>query len=854
MLNVTLAGLWARKRRLVGTCTAVVLGVAFLAATLVLGDTMRAGFRDAFTDANAGIDVLVRSSDEIGSSDSQVRDLIDDSIVDEVAAADGVRAAAPSIDGVATILGADGERLGGDGPPTIGTNWIDDAELNPYRLAEGRAPAAPNEGGPEGTLPYEVVIDRNSADKGDLAVGDTATVLTPEPVEVTIVGIATFGDVDSLGPMTYTAFTLDAARSLLAHRPDGISSVLVAAEDGVSPETLRDEIMQLMPARIEALTQDELTAEQQQDIESDFLGMFEAILLAFAGIALVVATFSIHNTFSILVAQRTRESALLRAIGASRRQVVTAVGVEALVIGVIATAIGFGVGLGLAAGLEALMASADLALPTAGLVIGTDTIIIAAAVGILTTLVASVAPAIKASRVAPLAALRDVAIDRSAASVARTVGGLVIAAAGVLAVVTANGEGALAQAGLGALGLLVGAVVLGPVVARPAAAVLGTGASATRGFTGRLARRNAMRNPRRIASSASALMVGTAVVALFTTFGSSVKASIDEMVEDSFDGDLIVLQEDFSGAGLDPALTPAIGELPEVQRAAGAAFATATVDGSTVEPTATDPAAFAAIIDLEVSAGSIAELAPGELAVSAHYADEHGLTLGDIVPMTFVDGTTTDLRVGAVFERRDVLGDLLMTDADWAPHAGQAMDQLVFVDLGDGVSEADGQAAVTAVTDRFHAPEPQTREEYSASTGEEVDQMLAVIYGMLGIAVLIALMGIGNTLSLSIHERTRELGLLRAVGQSRAQLRSTVRWESVIVAVFGTIGGLAMGTFLGWGLMRALQSEEGFGVFAAPVTPLVVILGLAAVAGVVAALRPARRAARLDILDAIATD
>ncbi|HEU4841578.1 MAG TPA: FtsX-like permease family protein [Ilumatobacteraceae bacterium] len=845
MFNATLKGLWARKRRLIGTSLAVVLGVAFLAATLVLGDTMRNGFDQAFADANAGLDVVVRSSDEIGTGDSATRGAIDAATVDQVAAMPGVRAAVPTVDGVATLLGADGERIGGDGPPTEGTNWIDDPALNPYDLAEGRAPQALG----------EVVIDRGSAKRGDLHVGDTTTVLTPTPVEVTIVGIATFGDVDSLGPTTYTAFTLPQATELFAARPDTISSVLVAAEDGVSQETLRQEITEQLPARIEALTQDELTAEQNDEIGADFLDMFSMILLAFAGIALVVATFSIHNTFSILVAQRTRESALLRAIGASRRQVITAVGVEALVVGVIASAIGFAVGIGLATGLDALMGGAGLDLPSDGLVISTGTIVAAGVVGILTTLVASIAPAIKASRVAPLAAMRDVAVDRSGASKLRAIAGVVIAAAGAVAVVTATSspDGAMARAGLGALAMLVGFVVLGPVVARPSAAVLGAGASATRGFTGRLARRNAMRNPRRIAGSAAALMVGTAVVALFTTFGSSVKASIGDMVDDNFGGDLIVAQTDFSGAGIDPAVAPAIGELPEVAGSVGSSLATARIGDVTIEPMATDPAALAAVLDLDDRQGHLADVGPGEIAVSTRWADDHDVALGDVLPLTFVDGTTTDLTVANLFERQDVMGNMIMTSADWAPHAGQAMDVVLFVTFADGVSEEAGKAAVTTVTEQFGAPDPQTRAEYKASMGEQIDQMLYVIYGLLGIAVLIAVMGIGNTLALSIHERTRELGLLRAVGQSRAQLRSSLRWESVIVAVFGTVGGLGLGTFLGWGLMRALHTQEGFGVFALPVVPLAVILVLAAVAGVVAALRPARRAARMDILDAIAT-
>jgi putative ABC transport system permease protein len=331
------------------------------------------------------------------------------------------------------------------------------------------------------------------------------------------------------------------------------------------------------------------------------------------------------------------------------------------------------------------------------------------------------------------------------------------------------------------------------------------------------------------------------------------KASISDMVDDNFGGDLIVTQTDFSGAGIDPGVAPAIGDLPEVAGAVGSALATATIGDATVEPMATDPAALAAVLDLDDREGRLADVGPGELAVSTRWAEDHDVALGDVVPMTFIDGTTTDLTVANLFERQDVMGDVIMASEDWAPHAGQAMDVVVFVTFADGVSERSGHAAVTAVTERFGAPDPQTRSEYKDSMGEQIDQMLYLIYGLLGIAVLIAVMGIGNTLALSIHERTRELGLLRAVGQTRAQLRSSLRWESVIVAVFGTVGGLGLGTFLGWGLMRALSAQEGFGVFALPVVPLAVILALAALAGVVAALRPARRAARMDVLAAIAT-
>ena len=421
------------------------------------------------------------------------------------------------------------------------------------------------------------------------------------------------------------------------------------------------------------------------------------ILLAFAGIALVVATFSIHNTFSILVAQRTRESALLRAIGASRRQVLAAVAGEALVVGVLASAIGFGVGVGLAAGLRALMDGAGFALPGSGLVVGTDTIVIAGVVG--------VAHDARRQRHAGAAGLAGRAARRPARRRRRPLGG--IEAPGRSPGVLLAGAGA-ARGRDGHLGART-ARSPGPGSARwPCSSASSSSAPSSPGrrprcsapaparpvvFTGRLARRNAMRNPRRIAASASALMVGTAVVALFTTFGSSVKASLDDMVDDSFGGDLVV---DRSTARAVPASIPtwppAIGELPEVAGSVGAALVAANVDGHAVEPMATDPAALATFLDLEDRTGSLADVGPGEIA------DQHPLRRRprpgprvDVVPMTFVDGATAELTVGAVFERQDVLGDMIITDADWAPHAGQAMDVVVLVDLADGVSD-DGRA------------------------------------------------------------------------------------------------------------------------------------------------------------------
>lgn len=847
MFGTIFSSVWRRKRRLLAACTAVVLGVAFLAATMIFGDTAKAGFSNAFTSANAGTDVVVRSAQRMDTDGERSSGLIDVSTVDVVRAVPGVDEAVPYVEGYAQLVGRDGTVLGGDGPPTLASNWVSDPGLNSFRLAEGRAPGP----GPD----VEVVIDATSARRGRLRIGDRTTVLTPDRLPVTVVGIATFGDAGSLGPVTYVAFDLATAQRVLTGQTGEISSVLVRADRVTGASDVAERIGTHLPANVEVITGADLTAEQQRNVDTDFLGLFRTLLLAFAGISIVVATFSIHNTFSILVAQRSRESALLRAIGASRRQIVSGVATEAFVVGLVSTAIGFGIGVGLAAALQALMDRSATALPHAHLVIGGSAIVAAAVVGVGTTMLASIGPAIKASRVAPLAALREASIDRSASSTTRAVIGSLVLGGGVATVITAThaADGAVVRAAMGALLTVIGAVVVGPVVARPAAAIIGVAPAALRGIVGRFARRNAMRNPRRTAASASALLVGTAVVALFTTFGASIKASLDDTVERNFSGDLIVVPDGFSGAQLSPDLAPAIETVPGVDTAIGLSFGLLTLGGATVDMAATDPSRLGAVFDVGVTTGSLARFVRGDIALSDKYASEHALHVGSTVPVTFVDGWTEEFTVGATYTDRMTFGDYFIGERDLAPHVAQEAVTVVLIDVDARSDLSATQEAVGEVTSAFGAPAPLDRRGYSDEVGSQVDSMLFVVYALLAVAVLIALLGIGNTLSLSIHDRTRELGVLRAVGQDRSQMRAAVRWESVIIAVFGTIGGIGIGTFLGWGLMRALNVQEGFGVFALPVVPLAVVLGVAAVAGLLAAVRPARRAARTDILAAIAS-
>ncbi len=841
MIKIGLKGLLAHKRRFIATCLAVVVGVAFLAGTLVFGDTATASFDEMFSTGNEGIDAVVRGDTAIGSEELQQRMRLDGALVGSLAAVDGVAAAAPSIEAQGQLVGADGTPIGGDGPPTFAVNWIEDAALNPYIVVEGRAPEQSG----------EVVVNVGAAEAGGLALGDRTVVRTPALVEVEIVGLATYGDSESLSGATFTAFTLEDAQRWLLDGADKVDSVVLAAADGVSQDELVERISSHLPQGAEAITGSDLTAEQNQGIADAFLGWFETFLLAFSGIALLVATFSIHNTFSIILAQRTRESALLRAVGASRAQVLRSIAVESLLVGVVASAVGVGAGIGLAQAMKGFIDAAALSIEPASLAV-------AFAVGVVVTLVAGIFPAIKASRVAPMAALRDVAAESTTVSWVRVGLGAVLAAGGVAFVLaaalgdntTASARSdALLMAGGGGVAAMTGMIVLGPAFARLAAGAIGAPLRAWRGISGGLARQNAMRNPKRTAGTATALMIGVAIVSLFTVLAASAKASIDDTVAGAFEGDFVIINEGWSGVGFDPAMAADLAALPEVDLAAGWESAYLLIDGEESYAAVVDPAALDAQVDLDVVAGSVADLDGTGLAVSEGYAEQEGLELGSVVSAGFADGTSIDLTVGAVFAMDSLTGGIVLPTEVWAPHADQRIHDLVLISLADGVDTEAGRTAVEAVADTYGAGDVQDRGQYVDSVAGELNQVLNIVYVLLALSIVIALMGIGNTLSLSVHERTGELGLLRAVGQTRSQLRTMVRWESVIIAVFGTLGGIGLGMFLAWGVVGA--AGEALGSYAAPVGQLAAVVLVGAGVGVIAALRPAWRASRLDVLEAI---
>ncbi|WP_176611346.1 ABC transporter permease [Actinomadura sp. WMMB 499] len=835
MIRFALKEIRGRGRRLAGALTAVFLGVAFLTGTLVLGDTLTSGLDSSYSGSYGRTDVIVRNATDVGDSPWAPRGDIDAGTLDRVRAVEGVAHAAPVIRGSGQLLGADGATIGDRGPRCAG-NWQTDPALNPYRIDEGREPRAPD----------EVVVDRLSAEEGGLRVGDRTAVLTPDRVPVTIVGISVSGAGRAFGESSFTAFTLEGARRHIAASPDRIGSVRIRAADGTGPRELAARVAAALPAGTEAVTADAAVRESLGDLENPMLGTFRTVIAAFGGVALLVSAFTIHNTFAVTVAQRTRESALLRALGAERRQVLALAAVEALIVGVAATLAGLAGGLGFAALLRRVFTELRIGIGLESLTVAPTTPLIAVPVGVLVTLAAALGPALRASRTAPVTPLREAAAEQDgAAAEARAIIGGVFALVAAGAVVLGAVSGRMPLTAAGALLFVPALVVLGPVAVRPAAAAVGGPAARLRGVPAALARANACRSPRRTAGAATALMLGVGAVGFCAVLAGSLGASLERGVAGSLTGRFVVDAGGNETGGFGTRFVREAAALPETGDVAGLGTGTVRMDGKVATVSVADPSALRRVLDLDVTQGSLAD--PRTFAVSEAAAGENGWRTGSRVPVTFAGGTARTLTVGAVYTATDLTGDHILPRAVWDAHGGRPLARLAFVDVAPGVPPADVRRALTALAERYGAPDVRTRDEFAASRTERQRSFLPVLYGMLGLAVLVALLGIANTLSLAVHERTRELGLLRAVGATRAQVRSIVRWESVIVAVSGTAGGLSAGTFLGWGVGATLGAP-----FAPQPVPLAVTALAGATAGTLAALRPARRAARAAVLTAVA--
>ena len=845
MLSLTLKGLWAHKLRYALTGLAVVLGVAFMAGTMVLTDTMQKTFDDVFETANAGTDVLVRRAAAIDGDFTGARARVDAPVVDQVRAVDGVDAAMGSVAGLAQLVHADGEVSATDGlGATIGANWLPDERLNPFTLAAGRPPTGAG----------EAVMDVATVTEQGWVLGDRFTVLTMAgPHELVLVGTATYGEVDGLPGSTLVATDDPTAQALFAE-PGRYDVIVVAGDDGVTAAELAARVgaeVATPGSGLESLTGEQDTADKQADLQED-LRFFDQFLMAFAYVALFVGMFIIYNTFSIVVAQRSRDMAMLRAIGARRSQVLRSIVLESVGVGLVAAAIGLVAGVGLSFGLRALLATAGLDIPSGPLVVSSATITTAFVVGVATSVLSAVVPAVRASRVRPVAALREVAVDRSDLSVGRVVAGLLLGVVGIAsfgAGTAADGDAALPLIGIGAVAVILGTCTIGPVLTTPAMRVLGAPLAAV-GVTGRYARENARRNPRRTASTASALMIGVGLVGFITILAASTDASVEAAVDRSFRADFVVDSGSWT-QGFATSIEDDLRAVDVVEAVSPLRRAPAEVAGSTTDLVAVDTATIDRLYDLEVVAGSMADVAGDAIA-----AGDGKAALGDTVTVRFPDGSESGLEVRAVYEGTIEGGG----DSGWIVgldtferHVRDQLDRKVLVATAAGTDAATARAAIDGAVAAWPNAEVQDQAEFKESITRQIDTMLNLIYGLLALAVVIALIGIANTLALSVHERTRELGVLRAVGMKRSQVRRAVRAESVLISLLGAVLGGVLALGGAWGIVRALDGD-GVTRLTVPSAQLAVILGLAAVAGVVAAAGPARKAARMDVLRAIATE
>jgi len=846
MGKVALRGLMDHKGRLVSTLLAVALGVGFVAGVLMLTDTMNESFDDLFATAYEGTDAVVRSEQTIDDGmGGELRSRIDASLLGDVEDAPGVVAAEGSVEGYARIIDRDGDPVGNPamGPPTFGGNWNEVDELNGFTITEGRAPESAG----------EVVIDRGSAESTDYQIGDQVPIQTRAASdEYELVGIARFGNADSPGGATYALWTLGEAQELVGE-PDKFDSINVVGEQGMSQTEVARSVEEQLAgdddSGLEVLTGEEITEESQSDLK-DQLSFITIFLLVFAIIAVVVGTFVIYNSFSIIVAQRGREMALMRAVGASRRQVRRSVFVEALAIGILGSIIGFVLGLGIASLLVNLF---DL---PGSLVVRPNAVIIAVVVGVLVTLVSALVPAWRASRVPPVAAMRDLAIDTAGQSRLRFIVGLIAALGGVALVVAGANSRSAAVVGIGVLLAFIGLLLLGPTLARPFSHGIGAPIERVRGVTGELAKENAGRNPRRTAATAQALMIGVGLVSFFLVVNASLRASIDQFLDDSFSGDFVIDSGTFGVVGLPTDVAERVSEVPGVADVVPLRFSPANVEGDDTGVTGTSPGAFD-LLGLQLRDGS-ASLASGTILLFADEADDLGVSVGDSVEATFANTGSHTYTVGGIYDTEQEgggIGDFVLglDDYDEAVGSADVSDANVFVLLDPGTSVGEAEPEIEAAVADFPTAEVQSVDEYKDAIGAQFDAILLLMLGLLTLALIIALIGIANTIALSVIERTRELGLLRAVGTSRSQVRSTIRWESVIIAVFGTLLGLVVGVLGGWGLITAF-SDEGFTVFRVPYGQVIAVVVIAAAAGIVAALLPAWRAGRMNVLDAIHTE
>jgi putative ABC transport system permease protein len=837
MGNVTIKGLLAHKLRLALTSLAIVLGVTFIAGTFVLTDTLHNVFYSLVGNVYQKIDFEVRGVAQFpGNSASAVRNPIPEPLLSTVRRVPGVEAAYGEVEGYAQFISHQGNAISTGGAATLGIDFDPDPRISELRLVQGRPP----------TTGHEVVMDAGTAEKYHFKVGQSVRILSSgPPATFTITGIARFGTANNLAGATIAAFTLPAAQ-VIAGEVGQLDDINVVAKAGAVKQVVQRDIARSLPPGVEVVTGQTVVNEETSAIDQA-LSFFSTALLVFAFISLFVGAFTIFNTFSIIVGQRTRELALLRVVGASRRQVFRSVLAEAAIVGAVSSVIGIGLGLLTALGLEALLKGFGVTLPQGPLAFEARTILVSLAVGIGVTLLSAIGPARRAVRIPPVAAITDRQQGGRVSTRRRFFQGTTVLVVGVALVAAGLAVPAIALVGAGAAAIFVGAAVLAPAMARPLASAIGRPLARILGEPGKLGRENSMRSPRRTAQTASALMVGLALVSAIAVFGASASKSATASVDQAISADLLVTA---SSGGLATSVPAILSTVPGITREAVVYRGQFEFENSVATVTGAPTQHLGDTVILRMKAGGAGALGQGELLIDSTTATSDHLSVGTAVPVKFASTGPTHMRIGGVYETNALIGSLLVGDSYFLSHFQSPNPGGVLLRT-DGSNSVDRQ--VTAALSAYPNVKVQTRSQFEQAEVATVNRLLGIVYALLALAVLIALIGIVNTLMLSVFERTRELGLLRAVGMKRSQIRSMVRSESVIIAIFGAVIGIVIGTGMGVALVSSLR-QEGITDTVVPVSSLIVFLVLSAVLGLVAATWPARRAANLDVLAAIAAD
>ncbi|MFF9797973.1 ABC transporter permease [Streptomyces rochei] len=839
MFRTALRNVLAHKARLLMTVLAVMLGVAFVSGTLVFTNTISGALQNSSAKGFDHVDVAVTpefqeaEGDKVGEQPELTQALVEDS-----ASVPGAASAIGVVSGFTAVADKDGDLIG-DGWSTKGGNYWGEKDPR-YPLTDGRAPKG------EG----EILIDSKTAGRTGYGVGDTVRMSVDGPVITPkVVGVFTTDDGGVAAGGSLTLFDTATAQKLFG-KAGTYDEIDVKAKDGVTQAALKAELDKALPKDlVETTTAEKLADDQAEAIASSMSGMKQG-LLVFAGIALFVGTFIIANTFTMLVAQRTKELALMRAVGASRRQVTRSVLIEAFVVGVVAAVTGLLAGIGIGAGMRALMSSMGEVVPDGPLVVSAGTVVAALAVGVLVTMLAAWLPGRRAAKIPPVAAMSSVHAKATTKSlVLRNTLGALVSAAGiavVLAATTMGGSDGQAPMGLGAVLLIIGVFILTPLLSRP---LIAAAAPVLRlfGVSGKLARQNSVRNPRRTAATASALMIGLTLITGMTVMAGSLQKSIDKMASAAIEADYVVSMA--NGNWLSPDVSEKLAGADGVTAVSPLRNSPARIGGDTEYLTGVNGSTIGELTDLKVEQGAF-EVGGTEVVVDGDTAKENGWKAGSAFTVAYEDGEKQRLTVAGVYEGNDMLRGIMVDNSVLTPHLTDPVDMQVMVKMSDGASSAAKDSLQQAL-DTNPAIKIQDKKDISNEIAKMFTLMLNMLYGLLAMAVIVAVLGVINTLAMSVFERSQEIGMLRAIGLDRKGIKRMVRLESLVISLFGGVLGIGLGVFFGWAAGELMGSTIATYELVLPWGRMGVFLLLAAVVGVLAALWPARRAARLNMLQAI---